>query len=677
MTDITANVIVSMPSQLFTMARSFKAVANGKIYIGKIDADPVNTENQIQVYVENEDGSHVPVSQPIIINAAGYPVYNGQIAKFVTVQGHSMAVYDAYGAQQFYFPNVLKYDPDQLEGRLSSSIGFSYIGGVRGLVKTSEAGSLEQAIISALENNADVLVDNAQNITTPIRKSLNGKDISITSTADGWIKFTPTDANTYYQILTFDGTGVESVTTKVKIDGGKVRGIGRAVVGITVNNVYAHYEGSEMRNISACVNTVTAQIHLCYGAKYYNVFQQLASQDWSAGVYGYGTVPIDCEIFSVENCIFGVTGAPLDRHAVYGSSFADGTGASRAAFVQNNSVVMRDYKTETPETTFERAFKFIGTHRVHLHNNDLVGGYGFALFTHLHDQKSDVFRASDNRCRTFATGILIGSQGAEDDINGPTWIMGDLILSDNEFRFTTTTAGTAVGVDYRNVLRIQDKGSRYYNEAYASVNALSVYYGRPDRVRATFIDSQSAHYDGFQYIYRGEEPVSTLVDIVSIHTVSTASPSSATAATNRTMRVRSIDNSAAWKSGFTTYAISGFSYYDVTFGRFITNTGAGIWVDDRGFQVVGLSTARPNSVPVGHIFYQTDTGTYIRWTGSNWILTTVSWTGIQTFGTTAQINAINKNLLGYGHTIYNTDTKKPVFFDQLAQAWKYSDGTAM
>uniref|UniRef100_UPI00203227EC phage tailspike protein n=1 Tax=Escherichia coli TaxID=562 RepID=UPI00203227EC len=120
MTDITANVIVSMPSQLFTMARSFKAVANGKIYIGKIDTDPVSPENQIQVYVENEDGSHVPVSQPIIINAAGYPVYNGQIAKFVTVQGHSMAVYDAYGTQQFYFPNVLKYDPDQLRTEIFS-----------------------------------------------------------------------------------------------------------------------------------------------------------------------------------------------------------------------------------------------------------------------------------------------------------------------------------------------------------------------------------------------------------------------------------------------------------------------------------------------------------------------------------------------------------------------------
>lgn len=146
MTDITANVIVSMPSQLFTMARSFKAVANGKIYIGKIDTDPVNPENQIQVYVENEDGSHVPVSQPIIINAAGYPVYNGQIAKFVTVQGHSMAVYDAYGAQQFYFPNVLKYDPDQLRQELAGPYGESLIGGASYLDIRSYSGASETKI---------------------------------------------------------------------------------------------------------------------------------------------------------------------------------------------------------------------------------------------------------------------------------------------------------------------------------------------------------------------------------------------------------------------------------------------------------------------------------------------------------------------------------------------------
>lgn len=117
-----------MPSQLFTLARKFQAASNGKIFIGKIDTDPTLPENQIQVYLENEDGSHIPVAQPLIINQAGFPVYNGQIAKFVTVEGHSMAVYDSYGAQQHYYPNVLKYDPDQLEERLKSPLGSSLIG---------------------------------------------------------------------------------------------------------------------------------------------------------------------------------------------------------------------------------------------------------------------------------------------------------------------------------------------------------------------------------------------------------------------------------------------------------------------------------------------------------------------------------------------------------------------
>ena len=159
MTDITANVVVSMPSQLFTMARSFKAVANGEIYIGKIDTDPVNPENRIQVYVENEDGSHVPVSQPIIINAAGYPVYNGQIAKFVTVQGHSMAVYDAYGAKQFYFPNVLKYDPDQalpaFISKLAAVDGESYIvGATYEQIRTSNVSGTQIKCVGR-EHNKD------------------------------------------------------------------------------------------------------------------------------------------------------------------------------------------------------------------------------------------------------------------------------------------------------------------------------------------------------------------------------------------------------------------------------------------------------------------------------------------------------------------------------------------
>ncbi|PAV94130.1 phage tail protein [Hafnia paralvei] len=182
MSEILANVVVSMPSQLFTLARSFKANANGKIYIGQIDTDPVNPANQIQVYIENEDGSHVPIAQPIVINSGGFPVYNGQIAKFVTVQGHSMAVYDSYGAQQFYFPNVLKYDPDQLEYRLSQPTGASIVGVMpHGTLQdamkwvtpemfsgANDSEKLQAAVNYAAANKLKLVASGTYDITTPI-----------------------------------------------------------------------------------------------------------------------------------------------------------------------------------------------------------------------------------------------------------------------------------------------------------------------------------------------------------------------------------------------------------------------------------------------------------------------------------------------------------------------------
>ncbi|ELO4863444.1 tail fiber domain-containing protein [Escherichia coli] len=140
MSDITANVLIAMPSQPFTMARAFKAVANGEIFIGLVDTDPTNPANQIQVYIENEDGTHVPVPQPLRINAGGFPVYNGQIVKFVTVQNYSMEIRDSYGTQQFYFADVLKYAPDQLRAELAALGGAALVGpGVmsRGLDKFS------------------------------------------------------------------------------------------------------------------------------------------------------------------------------------------------------------------------------------------------------------------------------------------------------------------------------------------------------------------------------------------------------------------------------------------------------------------------------------------------------------------------------------------------------------
>lgn len=101
------NTVISMPSQLFTMRSSFKAMANGNVYVGAVDTDPTIPTNQIQVYIEQENGTLVPVAQPIKINSAGLLTYSGQVQKFVlTNTEYSMAVLNAYGVQEHYFPRV-------------------------------------------------------------------------------------------------------------------------------------------------------------------------------------------------------------------------------------------------------------------------------------------------------------------------------------------------------------------------------------------------------------------------------------------------------------------------------------------------------------------------------------------------------------------------------------------
>ncbi|TCL07154.1 phage tailspike protein [Sodalis ligni] len=148
------NVVVSAPSQLFTLPNSFAAIAGGSIYIGQINTDPTVAANQIQVYVQNDDGSTTAVSQPISIGGGGYPEYNGVVAKFVTVEGQSMAVLDANGVQQFYYPDVLKYDPDQLRVTLASAAGATYVG-----YENQYIGGLATTLASQMNNSIHNLVE--------------------------------------------------------------------------------------------------------------------------------------------------------------------------------------------------------------------------------------------------------------------------------------------------------------------------------------------------------------------------------------------------------------------------------------------------------------------------------------------------------------------------------------
>lgn len=146
MSETSQSILVNMPMSLFTASRSFKAISNGKIYVGIPDTDPVYPENQVPVYIVNESGNKIQIPQPIVINSGGHPVYNGQIInKIITDEQYSLAVYDSYGSQEYYFDNVVRYDPEALMQLLSGKEGYSYIGELQsaadffGLVKNDGA----------------------------------------------------------------------------------------------------------------------------------------------------------------------------------------------------------------------------------------------------------------------------------------------------------------------------------------------------------------------------------------------------------------------------------------------------------------------------------------------------------------------------------------------------------
>lgn len=119
---------LGMPSQPFLRKDRFSALENGKIYAGKADTDPTNPANQVQVYVENEDGTLTPIPQPVRTNIAGFPVWNGQVVKLITKVASSMVVTDQYDVEQFTFSNLFKYDPVQMWNLLISNKGSSYVG---------------------------------------------------------------------------------------------------------------------------------------------------------------------------------------------------------------------------------------------------------------------------------------------------------------------------------------------------------------------------------------------------------------------------------------------------------------------------------------------------------------------------------------------------------------------
>lgn len=102
-----ANSLIKLPAGYFPNPKKNQPLGLAKIYIGLVDQDPHVEANRKTVAGRQEDGTVVPLSQPVRTSIGGVPVDdNGNYVTLVVDGLYSMAVDDRNDNQVYYFPNT-------------------------------------------------------------------------------------------------------------------------------------------------------------------------------------------------------------------------------------------------------------------------------------------------------------------------------------------------------------------------------------------------------------------------------------------------------------------------------------------------------------------------------------------------------------------------------------------
>lgn len=353
MTD--TNYLVSMPTSPFSTPRAFKSVANGKIYIGQPDTDPINPANQIPVYLVNEDGSEVEVSQPIAINAGGFLVYNGQLMKFVTKQNFCMAVYDSYGNQQFYWPDLSNIDPNAVMGevnRLRSNLASNDPSQGGALVDVPQGGNVNTSILYITPEQNSATGDGIADDSIYVQAAAN-KAASRSVQANGISIPQFVILNRVYRItrtLNIDGTKVRFIAVGgggfyFDPDGTYTDNKAVIVTGTSTNAAYAGQSGPLFDGVSFISNGKTLDLFHAVrsssasgdnGACLHNISNISVrgfNRVFTHGSGGWGWTWTSCQ-FSGNIVLMNIVTASdtYERHSFFGCTWQNGG----YAFVINN-----------------------------------------------------------------------------------------------------------------------------------------------------------------------------------------------------------------------------------------------------------------------------------------------------------------------------------------------------
>lgn len=83
-----------------------RALSNAYIYVGEPDTDPTVPANQKQISVLQENGTIVPVSQPLRTSIGGVPLYDGSPVSILVDGDYSLKILNSALAQKYYVPSV-------------------------------------------------------------------------------------------------------------------------------------------------------------------------------------------------------------------------------------------------------------------------------------------------------------------------------------------------------------------------------------------------------------------------------------------------------------------------------------------------------------------------------------------------------------------------------------------
>ena len=75
-------------------------------FFGIVGRDPIVEDNRKIVYALQEDGTAVPLTQPVIGSAGGIPVHNNSPVGLAVSGSYSLKILDKQGAQVYYMPKV-------------------------------------------------------------------------------------------------------------------------------------------------------------------------------------------------------------------------------------------------------------------------------------------------------------------------------------------------------------------------------------------------------------------------------------------------------------------------------------------------------------------------------------------------------------------------------------------